>query len=87
MDYQCEDARLSADAIVKIRQKMVAKGVEYIHCQLCGEEMTPEQARKAPYGDILCRPCYINDVLDADEATVDQAIREDFPEYAKQFGV
>lgn len=87
MDLQCNDARLTTGEITKIRQKMVNKGVQFIHCQLCTEEMTPEQARKTPYGDIVCRPCYLNDVLDQGEDVVDQAIREDFPEYAKHFGV
>jgi hypothetical protein len=59
MDYQCKEAKLSAEEIVEIYRNMEARGLTHVFCQACSEEMKPEQARKSSTGLIMCRPCYM----------------------------
>ncbi len=58
MNYQCEEAKLSAKEIAEICRNMEAKGLSHVFCQTCSEEMKPEQARKRSTVLIMCRPCY-----------------------------
>jgi hypothetical protein len=47
MNYQCDEARLSAEEIVEIHRNMEARGLTHVFCQACSEEMKPEQARRS----------------------------------------
>ena len=85
MPYECEEARLSAGEIAEIYRNMKARGLSYIFCQACSEEMKPEQARKSATGLILCRPCHMCNDTDATQEEIDQAIDEDFSGYLACF--
>ena len=85
MPYECEDARLSAEEIEGIYRNMEAKGLSFIFCQACSEEMKPEQARRSSIGLIMCRPCYMNNYTDASQTEIDRAIETDFPGYLSSF--
>jgi len=50
MNYQCDEARLSAKEIAEIHCNMEARGLSHVFCQACSEEMKPEQARKSSTG-------------------------------------
>jgi len=86
MNYQCDEARLSAEEIAEIRRNMEIRGLSHVFCQACSEEMIPEQARKsATTGLIMCRPCYMCNDMDATQEEIDQALEEDFPGYLASF--
>jgi hypothetical protein len=81
MNYQCDEARLSAEEISEICRNMEAKGLPHVFCQACSEEMKPEQARKSSTGLIMCRPCHMRNETEGTQEEIDQAIEEDFPGY------
>ena len=85
MNYQCNEARLSAEEIAEIHRNMEARGLSRVFCQACSEEMKPEQARKSVTGLIMCRPCHMLNDTDATEEEIDQALEEDFPGYLASF--
>ncbi len=85
MPYECEIARISAEEMAEIYRNMKAKGLSFIYCQACSEEMLPEQARKNSTGLIMCRPCFLFNETDATEAEIDAAIEKDFPDYLASF--
>ena len=85
MNYQCGEARLSAEEIAEIYRNMEARGLTHVFCQACSEEMKPEQARKSSTGLIMCRPCYMCNDTDATQDEIDQALEEDFPGYLACF--
>lgn len=85
MNFQCDEARPSAEEIAEIHRNMKARRLTHIFCQACSEEMKPEQARKSATGLIMCRPCYMCNDTDATQAEIDQAIEEDFPGYLASF--
>ena len=85
MPYECEEARLSNEEIAEIRRNMEAKGLSYIFCQACSEEMLPEQVRKSSTGLIMCRPCHMCNETEATQEEIDRAIEEDFPGYLASF--
>ena len=85
MNYQCEEAKLSANEIAEIYHNREAKRLNRIFCQACSEEMKPEQARKSSTGLITCRPCYMCNDTGATRAEIDQALDEDFPGYLASF--
>ena len=85
MNYQCNEARLSAEEIAEIYRNMKAMGLTHVFCQACSEEMKPEQARKSSTGLIICRPCYMCNDTDATQEEIDQALAEDFPGYLASF--
>ena len=86
MNYECNEARLSAEEIAEIYRNMEAKGLSHVFCQACSEEMKSEQARKnATTGLIMCRPCYMLNDTDATQEEIDQAIEEDSPGYFASF--
>jgi hypothetical protein len=85
MTDEYDEARLSAEEIAEIRRNMNAKGLTWIFCQGCDEEMKPEQARKSATGLIMCRPCYMCNDTDATQEEIDQALEEDFPGYLASF--
>jgi hypothetical protein len=85
MNYQCDEARLSAEEIAEIYRNMEARGLKHVFCQACSEEMKPEQARKSSMGLIMCRPCYMYDDTEATREEIDQATEEDFPGYLASF--
>jgi formylmethanofuran dehydrogenase subunit E len=58
MNYQCDEAKLSAKEIAEIYRNMEARGLTNVFCQACSEEMKPEQARRSSTELIMCRPCY-----------------------------
>jgi len=58
MNYQCDEARLSAEEIAEIYHNMETKGLTRSFCQACAEEMKPEQARKSSTGLVMCRLCH-----------------------------
>jgi hypothetical protein len=55
MNYECNEARLSAEEIPEIRRNMAARGLSSVFCQACSEEMKPEQAQRSVTGLIMCR--------------------------------
>ncbi len=81
MNYQCEEAKLSANEIAEIYRNREAKRLNRIFCQACSEEMKPEQARKRSTVLIMCRPCYMCNDTDATQNEIDKALEEDFPGY------
>jgi formylmethanofuran dehydrogenase subunit E len=85
MNYQCEEAKLSANEIQEIHRNMEARGLSHVFCQACSEEMKPEQARKSSTGLIVCRPCYMSNDTQATQEEIDQALEEDFPGYLASF--
>jgi hypothetical protein len=85
MNYQCDEARLSAKEIAEIHRNMEARGLSQVFCQACSEEMKPEQALKSSTGLIMCRPCYMCNDTDAIQEEIDQALEEDFPGYLASF--
>ena len=85
MNYQYDEARLSAEEIAEIYRNMEARGLSHVFCQACSEEMKPEQARKSSTGLIMCRPCYMCNDTDAPQEEIDQALEEDFPGYLASF--
>jgi len=85
MNWECNEARLSAGEIAEIHRNMAANGLNRVFCQSCSEEMTPEQARKSSVGLIMCRPCYMCNDTDATQDEIDQALEEDFPGYLASF--
>ena len=85
MNFQCDEARLSAEEIAEIYRNMEARGLSHVFCQLCSEEMKPEQARKSDTGLIMCRPCYMLNDIEATQEEIDQALEEDFPGYLASF--
>ena len=85
MNYQYEEAQLSAEEIAEIYRNMEAKGLSHVYCQACSEEMKPEQARKSGTGLNMCRPCYMLNDTDATQEEIDQALEEDFPGYLASF--
>jgi hypothetical protein len=86
MNHQYEEAKLLPEETAEIHRNMQAKGLSYVFCQACSEEMKPEQARKsATTGLIMCRPCYMCNDTDATQEEIDQAIEEDFPGYFASF--
>jgi hypothetical protein len=86
MNYECNEARLSAEEIAEIYRNMEARGLSRVFCQACDEEMKPEQERKsATTGLIMCRPCYMCNDTDATQEEIDQAIEKDFPGYLASF--
>jgi hypothetical protein len=85
MNYQCNEARLSAEEIAEIYRNMKARGLTHVFCQACSGEMKPEQARKSGTGLIMCRPCYMCNDTDATQEEIDQALEEDFPGYLASF--
>ena len=85
MNYECNEARLSAEEIAEIYRNMEARGLSHVFCQACSEEMKPEQARKSDTGLIMCRPCYMCNETDATQEEIDQALEEDFPGYLASF--
>ena len=50
MNYQCEEAKLSAKEVAEIYRNMEAKGLNRIFWKACSEEIKPEQARKSSTG-------------------------------------
>ena len=58
MNYQCDEARLSAGEIAEIHRNMEARGLSHVFSQACSEEVKPEQARKSSMELIMCRLCY-----------------------------
>ncbi len=85
MDYQCDEAKLSAKVLEEIHRNMEARGLSHVFCQACSEEMKPEQARKSSTGVIMCRPCYMCNDTGATQDEIDQSLEEDFPEYLASF--
>jgi hypothetical protein len=85
MNYQCDEARLSAEEIAEIYRNMEARGLSHVFCQACSEEMKPERARKSDTGLIMCRPCYMCNDTEASQEEIDQALEEDFPGYLASF--
>ena len=86
MNYECDEAQLSAEELTEIYRNMEARGLSHVFCQACSEEMKAEQARKsATTGLIMCRPCYMCNDTDATQEEIDQALEEDFPEYLASF--
>jgi hypothetical protein len=85
MNYQCKEAKLSANEIAEIYRNMEIKGLSHVFCQACSEEMKPEQATKSSTRLIMCRPCYMCNDTDATQEEIDQAIEEDFPGYFASF--
>jgi hypothetical protein len=85
VNYECNEARLSAEEIAEIDRNMEAKGLTHVFCQACSEEMKPEQARNSSTGLIMCRPCYLCNDTDATQEEIDQALEEDFPGYLASF--
>ena len=85
MNYQCEEAKLSAKEVEEIYRNMETKGLSHVFCQACSEEMKPEQARRSSTGLIMCRPCYTCNDMDATQDEIDQALEEDFPGYLASF--
>ena len=85
MNYQAEEAKLSAKEIAEIHRNMKVRGLTLIFCQACSEEMKPEQALKSSTGLIMCRPCYMCNDTDATQSEIDQAIEEDLPGYFASF--
>jgi hypothetical protein len=70
MNYQCDEARLSAEEIAEIYRNMEARKLSHVYRQACSEKMKPEQARKSTTGLIMCRPCYmLNDTEATQEET------------------
>ena len=59
MNYQFEEAKLSAEEIAEIYRNMEIKGLSHVFCQACSEEMKPEKARKSSTGLTTCRPCFL----------------------------
>ena len=84
MTYQCLNAKLSVKEMAEIYRKMEDNGLNRIFCQVCGEEMLPEQARKSS-SLIMCRPCFMCNKMEATQAEIDQALEEDFPGYLASF--
>jgi hypothetical protein len=85
MNYECKEAKLSAEEIAEIYRNMKAYGLTHVFCQACSEEMKPEQARKSSTGLIMCRPCYMCNDTEASQEEIDQALEEDFPGYLASF--
>jgi len=85
MNYQCEEAKLSANEIAEIYRNMKARKLTHVFCQACSEEMKPEQARRSSTGLIMCRPCYMCNDTEATQEEIDQALEEDFPGYLASF--
>jgi hypothetical protein len=85
MNYPCEKARLSVEEIAEIYRNMEVRGLSYVFCQACSEEMKPEQARKSATGLIMCRPCYLCNDTNATQDEIDQALAEDFSGYVASF--
>ena len=85
MPYKCEESRLSDGEIAEIYRNMNARGLSYIFCQACSEEIKPEQARKSSIGLIICRPCYMCNDTEASQEEIDKVIEEDFPGYLTCF--
>jgi len=85
MNWQCDEAKLSAEEIAEIHHNMKARGSTHVFCQACSEEMKQEKARKSSTGLIMCRPCYMCNDTSATQAEIDQAIEEDFPGYLASF--
>jgi len=85
MNYQCDEAKLSAEEIAEIYRNMEARGLSRVYCQACSEEMKPEQARKSSTRLIMCRPCYMCNDTDATQDEIDQALEQDFPGYLASF--
>ena len=85
MNFQCDEARLSAEEIAEIHRNMEIKGLSHVYCQACSEEMKPEQARKSSTGLIMCRPCFMCNDTDATQEEIDHALEEDFPGYLASF--
>jgi len=85
MNYECDEARLSAEEIAEIYRNMEARGLSHVFCQACSKEMKPEQGRKSSTGLIMCRPCYMCNDTDATQDEIDQAIEEEFPGYFASF--
>ncbi|MBW1861331.1 MAG: hypothetical protein JRJ02_03025 [Deltaproteobacteria bacterium] len=85
MKYQCEETKLSAEEVKEIYRNMEAKGLSFIFCQACSEDMKPEQARKSSTGVIMCRPCFMCNDTEASQVEIDRAIEIDFPGYLASF--
>jgi hypothetical protein len=85
MNWQCDEARLSAEELTEIYRNMEARGLSHVFCQACSEEMKPEQERKSATGLIMCRPCCLLNDTDATRQEIDQALEEDFPGYLASF--
>ena len=85
MNFQCEEAKLSATEIEEIYRNMENRGLSHVFCQACSEEMKPEQARRSSTGLIMCRPCYMLNDTEATQDEIDQALEEDFPGYLASF--
>jgi len=85
MNYQCEEAKLSANEIAEIYRNMKARKLTHVFCQACSEEMKPEQARRSSTGLIMRRPCYMCNDTEATQEEIDQALEEDFPGYLASF--
>ena len=85
MNFQCDEARLSAEEIAEIYRNMEARGLSHVFCQACSEEMKPEQARKSSTGLIMCRPCYMCNDTEATQDEIDQAIEENLLGYLASF--
>jgi len=85
MNYRCEEAKLSDAEIADIYRNMEARGMSFIFCQACSEEMKTEQARKSSTGLIMCRPCFMHNDTDATQDDIDQVLEEDFPGYLASF--
>ncbi len=86
MNYQCDQARLSAEEIAEIYRNMEARGLSHVYCQACAGEMKPEHARKsASTGLIMCRPCYMCNETDATQDEIERAARRDIPGYLASF--
>jgi len=54
MNYQCDEARLSAEEISEIYRNMEAKGPKHAYCQGCSEEIKPEKTLKSATGLDTC---------------------------------
>jgi hypothetical protein len=85
MNYQCDEAGLSAGEIAEIHRNMKVRGLSHVFCQACSEKMKPEQARKSATGLIMCRPCYLCNDTEATQDEIDQATEEDIPGYLASF--
>jgi len=85
MNYECDEAGLSAEEIAESQRDMKARELSHVFCQACSEEMKPEQARKSSTGLIMCRPCYMCNDTEATQDEIDQAIEENLLGYLASF--
>lgn len=56
MNYERKEAKHADVEIGEIYRNMEPRGLSHVFCQVCPEEMKPEQAPKNTPGLIMCRP-------------------------------